>query len=97
MGRRGSQGTTPIFRVASRLPNYDSAKRRTCAADSERLARALQQSPPHSSLGPGIPKPLDPNVEQQTQRHRNSDDHRITKTPILNGLHHEYRLERIAA
>src|SRR3989442_701160 len=25
------------------------------------------------------------------------DDHRITKTPILNGLHHEYRLERIAA
>jgi Integrase core domain len=52
---------------------------------------------PHSSLGPGIPKPLGPNVEQQTQRHRNSDDHRITKTPILNGLHHEYRLERIAA
>ncbi len=36
---------------------------------------------------------LGPNVEQQTQRHRNSDDHRITKTPILNGLHHEYRLE----
>jgi putative transposase len=52
---------------------------------------------PHSSLGPGIPKPLGPNVEQQTQRYRNSDDHRITKTPILNGLHHKYRLERIAA
>jgi hypothetical protein len=40
---------------------------------------------PHSRLGPGIPKPLGPNVEQQTQRHRNSDDHRITKTPISMG------------
>jgi len=45
---------------------------------------------PHSSLGPGIPKPLGPNVEQQTQRHRNSDDHRITKTPI-----HQWAASRI--
>jgi len=36
-------------------------------------------------------------VGPQTQRHQNPDDHQITKAPILNGLHHEYRLERIAA
>src|SRR5438034_10291904 len=29
--------------------------------------------------------------------HRIPDDHGTTKRPILNGLHHEYRLERIAA
>jgi transposase InsO family protein len=52
---------------------------------------------PHSSLGPGIPEPVGPNVEQQSQRHRIPDDHRITKTPILGGLHHEYRLEKVAA
>jgi len=52
---------------------------------------------PHSSLGPGIPESLGPNIERQTQHHRIPDDHRITKTPILSGLHHEYRLERIAA
>jgi transposase InsO family protein len=52
---------------------------------------------PHSSLGPGIPEPSGPKVEQQEHRHRVPNDHRIDKKPILGGLHHEYLLVKVAA
>ena len=52
---------------------------------------------PHSSLGPGIPDPSSPKAELQAQRHSIPSDCRVAVTSILGGLHHEYRLERIAA
>ena len=52
---------------------------------------------PHSSLGPGTPDPSSPKAELQAQRHYIPKDCRVAVTSILGGLHHEYRLERIAA
>src|SRR5262245_17359145 len=52
---------------------------------------------PHSSLGPGIPDSNFPKVELQIKRHCIPKGHRVAVTPILGGLHHEYRLEGIAA
>src|SRR5215831_4479535 len=52
---------------------------------------------PNSSLGPGIPDPSSPKAEVQAQRHSIPNDCRVAVTSILGGLHHEYRLERIAA
>ena len=53
------------------------------------------RSRPHMSLGPGIP---DPTIQKaELQRHSIPKDHRIVVTPILGGLHHEYKLERSAA
>lgn len=51
---------------------------------------------PHASLGPGIPcVPLDRLA--RPNGHQIPDGHRVTAAPILAGLHHEYRLERLAA
>ncbi len=52
---------------------------------------------PHSSLGPGIPDQSSPKAELQTERHSITRNRRIAVTSILGGLHHEYRLEEIAA
>src|SRR5215831_18107300 len=52
---------------------------------------------PHSSLGPGIPDQRSPKAKLQAQRHSIPNDCRVAVTSILGGLHHEYRLERIAA
>ena len=52
---------------------------------------------PHSSLGPGTPDPGSPKAELQAQRHCIPKDCRVVTTSILGGLHHEYRLEKIAA
>ena len=54
------------------------------------------QGRPHASLGPGIPAvPLDGLT--QSNGHQIRDGHRVTAVPILAGLHHEYRLEPLAA
>ena len=52
---------------------------------------------PHSSLGPGIPESTLPKVALQTRRHHIPENHRVWAIPILGGLHHEYKLEKIAA
>jgi transposase InsO family protein len=50
---------------------------------------------PHSSLGPGLPDPQPDRVVASTG-HELPSDHRVVATPILGGLHHEYRLEAVA-
>src|SRR5438876_1056629 len=54
------------------------------------------QGRPHASLGPGIPDvPVD-RLARPTG-HQIPDGHGVIAAPILAGLHHEYRLERLAA
>jgi putative transposase len=56
------------------------------------------QGRPHSSLGPGIPEPVE--MLLPTQPHRrycSTDIHKVAARSILGGLHHEYRWERMAA
>jgi transposase InsO family protein len=48
---------------------------------------------PHASLGPGIP---DAAVAPVLGGHRIPDGHRVVAKRVLGGLHHEYRLERVA-
>jgi putative transposase len=56
------------------------------------------QARPHTSLGPGLPEPGDGlPVPLQKQRHQIPAGYRVRAKPILGGLHHEYRLEKIAA
>ena len=52
---------------------------------------------PHSSLGPGIPEPLQANAPASVNRHRLPEGYRIASKSVLGGLHHEYGLEREAA
>jgi putative transposase len=51
---------------------------------------------PHASLGPGIPdRPS--SVAPPSTGHRLPHGHRVAATPLLGGLHHEYRLEAAVA
>jgi hypothetical protein len=52
---------------------------------------------PHSSLGPGIPEPSGGIPSPQMSGHCIPRGHRVVRNPVLGGLHHEYRLEGIAA
>jgi transposase InsO family protein len=53
---------------------------------------------PHMSLGPGIPQLLTSRpAPRQTHRHLLPEHQRVQSRPILNGLHHEYGLEKRAA
>jgi putative transposase len=49
---------------------------------------------PHSALGPGFPEPVQRPVPASGPRHRLPPGHRVAKSPVLGGLHHEYRLEK---
>ena len=52
---------------------------------------------PHSSLGPGIPDPRLVDLPVKPCGHRLPLGHRVLSRPILGGLHHEYRVQRLAA
>jgi putative transposase len=55
---------------------------------------------PHSSLGPGIPDPRLVDLPVKPCGHRlplGHLGHRVVSRPILGGLHHEYRVQRLAA
>jgi putative transposase len=61
------------------------------------FARHYNRGRPHSSLGPGIPEPIQASVPAGVHRHKLPAEFRVALRPILGGLHHEYRLEREAA
>jgi len=52
---------------------------------------------PHSALGPGFPEPIQATVPASGYRHRLLPGHRVAQTPVLDGLHQEYRLEQDVA
>ncbi len=52
---------------------------------------------PHASLGQGVPEPSTALPPMVTQRHRWPRSQQVVATPVLEGLHHEYRLEEEAA
>lgn len=52
---------------------------------------------PHSSLGPGIPDAASVLPAVEASRHVLPNDQRVIAKSVLGGLHHEYRLEKIAA
>ena len=53
---------------------------------------------PHASLGPGIPEPATTRrLNPKHARHELPPDCRIRIKEVLGGLHHEYRLEKVAA
>ena len=52
---------------------------------------------PHTSLGPAIPDPPADLPVAKSSGHRIPEGHRVAVTPILGGLHHEYRLRSQAA
>ena len=52
---------------------------------------------PHASLGSGIPDPSGDIMAPRSSGHRTPCGHRAVGSSVLGGLHHEYRLEKIAA
>jgi len=52
---------------------------------------------PHSSLGPGIPEPSEGIPVLEISGHRIPSGQQVVGHSVLGGLHHEYRLEKMAA
>jgi hypothetical protein len=52
---------------------------------------------PHSGLGPGIPEPSEGIPVLEISGYRIPRGHRVVGSSVLGGLHHEYRLEKMAA
>jgi transposase InsO family protein len=52
---------------------------------------------PHTALGPGLPEPAQAPLPVGGHRHRLPNGYGVVRTPVLGGLHHEYRLEEDVA
>jgi transposase InsO family protein len=52
---------------------------------------------PHSGLGPGIPEPSEGIPVLEISGHRLPRGQQVVTNSVLGGLHHEYRLEKMAA
>ena len=50
---------------------------------------------PHTALGPGLPN--EPTCRSILTGHRLSHAHRVLVSASVGGLHHDYRLDRVAA
>jgi len=51
---------------------------------------------PHSALGPGFPQPALSDFPDGGHRHKLPAGHRVMRTSVLGGLHHEYSLVKEA-
>jgi putative transposase len=58
--------------------------------------RHYNRGRPHASLGPGVPE-ASAQTASPAPGHDLPHGHRVAAKPILAGLHHEYRLESVAA
>jgi hypothetical protein len=76
---------------------HDSAQRTASPRDAVAVGCPLQSRPPACQPRPGIPDPSPDLRVDQVGGHRIASGHRVVATPILGGLHHEYRLEAEAA
>jgi putative transposase len=56
----------------------------------------FNQARPHMGLGPGIPAPSRATAPEHEHRHRIPADYEVRRAAVLGGLHHEYRLEKVA-
>jgi len=72
---------------------YDSAERKAFAT---KWVAHYSKGRPHSSLGSGIPDSSVVVKHTGASRHQIPDNQRVISKPILGGLHHEYRIEKIA-
>jgi len=61
------------------------------------FAKHYNRGRPHPSLGPGIPEPPHESVLPRADRHLLPTGYHVASTPVLGGLHHEYRLENKVA
>ena len=59
--------------------------------------RHYNRGRPHSALGPGFPEPTQATVPASGHRHRLPPGLCVAQTPVLRGLHHEYRLAKEVA
>jgi transposase InsO family protein len=59
--------------------------------------RHYNRGRPHSRLGPGIPDPSSDTIAARVTGHEVERGSRVMAHPILGGLHHEYRLQAVAA
>jgi putative transposase len=55
--------------------------------------RHYNQARPHSALGPGVPGGGERFISPSLSRHVFPTGSRVSKAPVLGGLHHEYRLK----
>jgi hypothetical protein len=78
--------------------SHHPAKRGHLRAVVREWAAHYNRARPHMALGSSVPEANElypaPRIEH---RHRLPDGARVVSTSVLGGLHHEYRLEQLAA
>ena len=72
------------------IPLNERHLRRTVAE----FVKHYNRGRPHSALGPGIPELSQAKAPTGPHRHKLPAGFRVTSTPVLGGLHHEYGMEK---